>query len=51
MPQEYSFVQRHEIEGRATGNSQLQLEKRTFVKSIKSLEYMLLLVFTLISEI
>lgn len=39
MPQEYSFEQRHEIEGRATGNSQLQLEKRALVKSINSLEY------------
>lgn len=38
MPQEYSFKRWHEIEGRAIGNSQLQLEKRVLVKSINSLE-------------
>lgn len=41
MPQEYSIRTRwHEIEGRAIGNSQLQLEeKRVLVKSINFLEY------------
>lgn len=40
MPQEYSFERWHEIDGRAAGNSQLQLKKRDLMKSINFLEYM-----------